>query len=98
MPGTELSYTSKVHDTPISTGFSAYYRIGAVSAGGIHKGKKLKKKSEHSRWAKIVMKQMYKVTIADSVTSKKLPNCLEKLPKIDFTSKMKDFDNLTKIA
>ena len=31
---------------------------------------------EHSRWAKIVMKQTYKVTIADSVTSKKLPNYL----------------------
>ena len=33
-----------------------------------------------------------------SVTSKKSPNDYKICPKNDFTSKMKDFDNFTKIA
>ena len=36
--------------------------------------------------------------ISSSVTSKKSPNVYKKLPKDDFTSKMKDFDNFTKIV
>ena len=36
--------------------------------------------------------------VANSVTKKKIAKCLLKLPKNNFTRKMKDFDTITKIA
>ena len=38
------------------------------------------------------------MTHPSSVTSKKSPNVYKSCPKNDFTRKMKDFDNFTKIA